>query len=287
MGTQVFCVVVDPMAAAAAEMEANTAAAEPSVQDWLETIGPALETVRATVACSLEARSSGSPSDAVRLVAVSKTKPAAALVAAHQAGQRIFGENYVQELCDKAADPSLAQLEGLEYHFIGTLQSNKAATLVKSVPQLAVIETVVSAKLANKLNNAVEAAIKEGTRREGALKVMIQVNSSGEPQKGGVENVDEAIALAQAITSGCPNLTLTGLMTIGNADYTAGPDNFSCLNTCRAAVAAALEVDESSLELSMGMSGDYQMAIAHGSTNVRVGSTIFGRRAYAASKPNA
>ena len=78
----------DPMAAAAAEMEANTAAAEPSVQDWLETIGPALETVRATVACSLEARSSGSPSDAVRLVAVSKTKPAAALVAAHQAGQR-------------------------------------------------------------------------------------------------------------------------------------------------------------------------------------------------------
>ena len=135
--------------------------------------------------------------------------------------------------------------------------------------------------------------------------------------QGGVENVDEAIALAQAITSGCPNLTLTGLMTIGNADYTAGPDNFSCLNTCRAAVAAALEgtvlacspviravlkyfagnsalifvlvasVDESSLELSMGMSGDYQMAIAHGSTNVRVGSTIFGRRAYAASKPNA
>ena len=96
---------------------------------------------------------------------------------------RIFGENYVQELCDKAADPSLAQLEGLEYHFIGTLQSNKAATLVKSVPQLAVIETVVSAKLANKLNNAVEAAIKEGTRAEGALKVMIQVNSSGEPQK--------------------------------------------------------------------------------------------------------
>ena len=59
--------------------------------------------------------------------------------------------------------------------------------------------------------------------------------------QGGVENVDEAVALAQAITSGCPNLTLTGLMTIGNADYTAGPDNFSCLNTCRAAVAAALE----------------------------------------------
>ena len=88
--------------AAAAEMEANTAAAEPSVQDWLETIGPALETVRATVACSVEARSSGSPSDAVRLVAVSKTKPAAALVAAHQAGQRCGQQLQTPSACPSA-----------------------------------------------------------------------------------------------------------------------------------------------------------------------------------------
>jgi len=244
-----------------------------SVQEWLETIAPALDGVRSQI-----------PAEGVRLVAVSKTKPPAALLAAYQAGHRVFGENYVQELCEKAADLTLAELD-LEYHFIGTLQSNKAAMLVKSVPQLAVIETVGSSKLATKLNNAVEAAVKEGTRAAAPLKVMIQVNSSGEPQKGGVENAGEAVALAQSITADCPHLLLIGLMTIGNADYTAGPDNFSFLSACRHDVATALSIEESALELSMGMSGDYKMAIEYGSTNVRVGSTIFGKRNYTASKP--
>lgn len=120
----------------------------------------------------------------------------------------------------------------------------------------------------------------EGLRPSETLKVMIQVNSSGEPQKGGVESVEEAVLLAEHIVLKCPCLVFIGLMTIGNADYTAGPSNFTFLAGCRQAVATALSLEEASLELSMGMSGDYQTAITHGSTNVRVGSTIFGGRTY-------
>ena len=231
------------------------------------------------VVANLDAVRANLPGDGeVRLVAVSKTKPAEALVVAYNAGQRVFGENYVQELCDKAVNPTLSVLEGLRYHFIGKLQSNKVNALVKGVPQLAVIETVESTKLANKLNVAVEAAVKDGIRTPGPLQVMIQVNSSGEPQKGGVENSEECIALAKMIAEECQHLSLIGVMTIGNADYTAGPDNFKCLSDCRRAVAVELSVDEATLELSMGMSGDYLTAMKHGSTNVRVGSTIFGAR---------
>jgi uncharacterized pyridoxal phosphate-containing UPF0001 family protein len=79
-------------------------------------------------------------------------------------------------------------------------------------------------------------------------------------------------------------LKLAGLMTIGMPDYSSRPENFSCLSDCRAAVAAALGVPEDGLELSMGMSGDFEAAIAMGSTSVRVGSTIFGAREYPAQK---
>ena len=222
-------------------------------------------------------------------------KPVEALLAAYEAGQRIFGENYVQELVDKAANPCLSGLEGLEYHFIGKLQSNKVGLLVKNVRQLSMIETIDTTKLAKKVDTSVEAAISEGSRPPGPLRVMIQVNSSGEPQKGGVESHDDAVALAKFIVSECKHLELTGLMTIGRADYTAGPENFTYLAECRAVVTNALaqlgsgedaaaaasgeEPPAPALELSMGMSGDYPAAIEHGSTNVRVGSTIFGARA--------
>ena len=107
---------------------------------------------------------------------------------------------------------------------------------------------------------------------------MAQVNSSGEPQKGGVETHADAAALAQHITSACPHLKLVGVMTIGRADYTAGPENFKCLVESRRHVAEAAGVVPEALELSMGMSGDYMVAVEYGSTNVRIGSTIFGAR---------
>lgn len=206
----------------------------------------------------------------VRLVAVSKTKPVEMLQEAYDAGQRVFGENYVQELLEKAP-----QLPGdISWHFIGHLQSNKAKTIVKSIPNLQAVETVDSVKLANLLDKAVTEA--EWQRN---LNIFVQVNTSGEESKFGVSPAD-VLSLARHVHTECPRLTLSGLMTIGMPDYTSRPENFECLNNCRSAVAEELGIPAQELELSMGMSGDFEQAIEMGSTNIRVGSTIFGARNY-------
>ncbi|KAG2447040.1 hypothetical protein HYH02_007791 [Chlamydomonas schloesseri] len=220
----------------------------------------------------------------VRLVAVSKTKPVEALQEAYEAGQRVFGENYVQEMLDKA--PALPA--DIQWHFIGHLQSNKVKAVVESVPNLAMVETVDSTKLADKLNKAVEAY----SGRTTPLAVMVQwVNTSGEESKYGVEP-SECVALARHIVQNCPKLRLAGLMTIGMPDYSSRPENFTCLAACRDAVAAdllglGLADPAHSLELSMGMSGDFEQAIEMGATNIRVGSTIFGAREYKPKSPPA
>ncbi|KAG2486133.1 hypothetical protein HYH03_015226 [Edaphochlamys debaryana] len=164
----------------------------------------------------------------------------------------------------------------IRWHFIGHLQSNKVKSIVEGVPNLAMVETVDSTKLADKLNKAVEASGRAGT-----LDIMVQVNTSGEESKYGVDP-GEAVALATHVAKNCPRLRLAGLMTIGMPDYTSRPENFVCLAQCRAQVAAALGRAEADLELSMGMSGDFEAAIGMGSTNIRVGSTIFGAREYPA-----
>ncbi|KAH7618533.1 hypothetical protein Ndes2526B_g05431 [Nannochloris sp. 'desiccata'] len=222
------------------------------------------------VLARVQAASSRAGARPTRLVAVSKTKPASALQEAYDAGQRDFGENYVQELLEKA--PILPS--DIRWHFIGHLQSNKAKALIEGVPSLAMVETVDSEKLASKLNAAVEGA---GRSR---LPVFVQVNTSGEESKYGVEPGASCVALARYIATNCPNLQLAGLMTIGMPDYTSRPENFRCLGRCRKDVAEAVGVSENDLELSMGMSGDFEAAIEMGSTNVRVGSTIFGARNY-------
>ncbi|GIM16991.1 hypothetical protein Vretimale_19549 [Volvox reticuliferus] len=125
----------------------------------------------------------------VRLVAVSKTKPVEALQEAYDAGQRVFGENYVQEMLDKA--PALPS--DIQWHFIGHLQSNKVKAIVENVPNLAMVETVDSTKLADKLNRAVDLA-----GRTEPLAVMVQVNTSGEESKFGLEP-GECVALAKHI----------------------------------------------------------------------------------------
>ncbi|KAG2444301.1 hypothetical protein HXX76_001058 [Chlamydomonas incerta] len=214
----------------------------------------------------------------VRLVAVSKTKPVEALQEAYDAGQRVFGENYVQEMLDKA--PALPG--DVQWHFIGHLQSNKVKAVIEGVPSLAMVETVDSAKLADKLNKVLEGV----SGRTGPLAVMVQVNTSGEESKYGVEPAD-CVALAKHIAQNCPKLRLAGLMTIGMPDYSSRPENFTCLAACRDAVAAELGLAPDSLELSMGMSGDFEQAIEMGSTNVRVGSTIFGAREYKPKSPPA
>jgi len=236
--------------------------------DVAEATREALRTVGGKVAAAGAA--AGHPA---RLVAVSKTKPAGQVEVCYEAGQRHFGENYVQELVDKAA----VLPRDIRWHFIGHLQSNKT-NAVTSIPNLWVVETVDSAKLATRLNAGCE---KAGRPAEDLLGVMVQVNTSGEESKSGIEPTREAVQeLARHIRDACPRLRLVGLMTIGMPDYTCTPENFQCLARCREYAAEALGMDAADLELSMGMSGDYEQAIAMGSTNVRVGSTIFGARSY-------
>lgn len=230
------------------------------------TVGRALKSVVERVAA---AASKGGRSQSVRVVAVSKTKPVELLKEAYDTGHRHFGENYVQEIVDKAP----AMPNDVQWHFIGHLQSNKVKTLLEGVPNLSMLETVDSEKLANKLSNAVEALGRS------SLPVMLQVNTSGEESKYGC-TPDGVVQLAQYVADQCPGLKLAGLMTIGQPDYSSRPENFVCLAECRAQVAAALGMAPEQLELSMGMSGDFEQAVEMGSTNVRVGSTIFGARDY-------
>ena len=250
---------------------AAPSAGEPS----LEELSASLAEVNARVSAAEKKRiTDQGPSyqQRVRLVAVSKTKSVECVRNAYEAGQRVFGENYVNEITDKA--PRMPP--DTVWRFIGHLQSNKAKELVQGVDSLECVETVDSAKLASKL----DAAVAGSKRADRPLDVLIQVNTSGEESKSGVEPADgSAVTLAKHILKECPRLRLKGFMTIGMPDYTSTPENFACLLRVREATGAELGIPVDALELSMGMSGDYEAAIAMGSTNVRVGSTIFGKRA--------
>ncbi|XP_072378963.1 pyridoxal phosphate homeostasis protein isoform X2 [Diabrotica undecimpunctata] len=212
-----------------------------------------------------------------RLVAVSKTKPANLIVAAYEEGQRHFGENYVQELEEKANNPLiLEKCKEIKWHLIGHLQSNKV-NKVLCLPNLHLIETVDSQKLASTLNKSWP---KFGPP-ESKLNIMIQVNTSGEDEKSGILPT-QVSDVAQFVLKECSNLELKGLMTIGKIGYDPadGPNpDFLRLKQCRDDLCQSLGLDWKNIELSMGMSTDYEQAVEIGSTNVRVGSSIFGYRA--------
>lgn len=201
----------------------------------------------------------------ISLVAVSKTKPFEDIMKLYSNGHRKFGENYFQELVEKAE----ALPQDISWNFIGHLQSSKASKLIRAVPNLAVVETVDSIKLASKLNNACESIDRQ-------LDIYIQVHTSDEDTKSGVPPA-ELISLVGQIRSECPRLNIRGCMTIGS------PGDVSCFDTlaaCRIEMAEFLHVSPDSLDLSMGMSGDFEDAIKKGATSVRVGSIIFGARDY-------
>eukprot|EP00026_Physarum_polycephalum_P015448 Phypoly_transcript_16132.p1 GENE.Phypoly_transcript_16132~~Phypoly_transcript_16132.p1 ORF type:complete len:288 (+),score=26.06 Phypoly_transcript_16132:51-866(+) len=204
----------------------------------------------------------------VRLVAVSKTKPSSAIRIAYNHGQRHFGENYIQELSEKAQE--LKDLADIKWHFIGHLQSNKAKQLL-ATPNLWMVETVDSKKLASILDKGWSAPEK--------LNVLVQVNTSGEESKSGVEPQD-TLGLVEHILKECPHLKFVGLMTIGRPDPPPDQPDFALMVKLRKDLCASLGISEQDVELSMGMSGDYKIAIEMGSTNIRVGSTIFGHRDY-------
>ena len=174
---------------------------------------------------------------------------------------------------------SVEMPDDVAWHFIGPLQSNKAAPLVKTVglDKLACIETISTIKLAAKLNRAVDTWNEASSGEAKKLGIYIQVNTSGEESKSGVTPGAEVCGLVKQISEECPSLSIDGLMTIG------APGDDSCFDTlaeCRDEVAKLLDCEPEELELSMGMSGDFQVAIAKGATSVRVGSTIFGARDY-------
>lgn len=262
-----------------------------------------LEVVRDRINRCTESK--GKAPDSVRLVAVSKTKAKEDILALYEAGHRHFGENYFQELVDKAK--SLPK--DICWHFIGHLQSQKASKLIREIPQLYLLETVDSVKLASKLHNAIlssrdggsnkkkgsncsgsdseteaiakadgESGAAESVNVDQRFKIYIQINTSNEDTKSGITNESELFPLVDYIKTECAaTLEIRGLMTIG------APDDFTCftkLVELRDRLAEYLKVPTDTLEVSMGMSGDFEEAIAHGSTSVRIGSTIFGARLY-------
>jgi pyridoxal phosphate enzyme (YggS family) len=209
------------------------------------------------------AESAGREPGAARLVAVSKTKPAQAVREAMEAGQIIFGENYIQESQDKI--PQVGP--GPVWHFIGHLQSNKA----KIAAQLFdVVQTVDRVKIAKALSRHAQEQGK-------TLGVLLQVNVGQEPQKAGCSEAD-APALAQAVAA-LPGLKLMGLMTMPPFfdDPERARPHFAALRELALRLAPGLP-SGSMAELSMGMSGDFEAAIAEGATLVRVGTAIFGTR---------
>jgi pyridoxal phosphate enzyme (YggS family) len=207
-----------------------------------------------TVAERLAAIRAGLPAH-VTLVAVSKTQPPEAIREAYAAGQRDFGENYAQEWRAKA--DALADLEGLRWHFIGGLQTNKVKYLAGRVHA---VHTVDRVELARELSKRFQA-------KGATVRAFLEVNVAGEASKEGCAP-EEVPALAAAIRS-LPALELVGLMCIPPAEADPRP-HFRRLRALR----DALELRE----LSMGMSGDWQAAVEEGSTLVRVGTAIFGPR---------
>lgn len=211
-------------------------------------------------------RLSGRDAGAVQLLAVSKTFPAAAVREVYAAGQRAFGENYVQELQAKAAE--LADL-AITWHFIGPLQSNKTRIVAETAHWVHSIERL---KIAERLSAQRPAHLPP-------LNVCVQVNVSGEDSKSGCAPV-EAPALLRAVAA-LPQLQLRGLMCIPEPtpDAATLAARFAVLRQLQAQMAAeGLVLDT----LSMGMSSDMAAAVAAGSTMVRVGTAIFGARQYPA-----
>lgn len=222
-----------------------------------------LQGVRARIASACT--TAGRAADSVRLLAVSKTFGADAVLAAVAAGQTAFGENYIQEGVEKIA--ALAHLK-LEWHCIGPIQSNKTRPVAEHFDW---VHSVDRLKIAQRLSEQRPTDLSP-------LQVCIQVNMDGGPTKAGVAPAD-ALALARQVAA-LPNLRLRGIMTIPEpatdfvaacAVHTGAKALFDALN------AEGLELDT----LSMGMTGDLEAAVQCGSTMVRVGTAIFGGRHYA------
>ncbi len=211
---------------------------------------------RIVLACA----EAGRPRDGVRLLAVSKTFPAAAVREAHAAGLTAFGESYLQEARDK--QDALSDLS-LEWHFIGPLQGNKTRLVAE---RFAWVHALEREKIAWRLSEQRPVSLPP-------LNVCVQINVSAEPGKHGLP-LERGLELARLVAS-LPGLSLRGFMTIPEASLQFAHTRFARLrDLLERARAEGLPVDT----LSMGMSADLEVAILEGATLVRIGSAIFGAR---------
>ncbi|WP_298141031.1 YggS family pyridoxal phosphate-dependent enzyme [Flavobacterium sp.] len=204
----------------------------------------------------------------VTLVAVSKTKPVADLMEAYNAGQRVFGENYVQELVEKHK----ALPKDIQWHFIGHLQSRKVKLIAQFVN---LIHGVDSLKLLHEIN-------KEAQKNNRVIDCLLQIFIAEEESKFGLDEKELTEILSSEEFKNLKNIRIIGLM--GMATFTENQDQvkkeFQNLKTIFDKVSKQ-KTDNCQLNtISMGMSGDYQLAIECGSTMVRIGSSIFGNRNY-------
>lgn len=204
----------------------------------------------------------------VTLVAVSKTKPVADLMEAYNAGQRVFGENYVQELVEKYE----VLPKDIQWHFIGHLQSRKVKLIA---PFVNLIHGVDSLKLLHEIN-------KEAQKNNRVIDCLLQIFIAEEESKFGLDEKELTEILSSEEFKNLKNIRIIGLM--GMATFTKNQDQikkeFQNLKTIFDKV-SKLKTDNCQLNtISMGMSGDYQLAIECGSTMVRIGSSIFGNRNY-------
>ena len=202
-----------------------------------------------------------------RLIAVSKTKPVEMLQEAYDAGQRLFGENKALEMRDKHE----ALPKDIEWHFIGHLQTNKVRYLMDKA---VMIHSVDSAHLAKAIS-------KEAVKAGRVMDILLEVNAAGEESKFGL-GYQEVLPLVREIAP-LPGIHICGLMTV--APYTEDPEtNRVFFKNIRE---LAVDIDRQCIDnvsmavLSMGMTGDFEVAIEEGATHIRVGTAIFGRRNYA------
>lgn len=208
----------------------------------------------------------GRDAAAIRLIAVSKTKPVEAIREAYAAGQRDFGENYLQELADKAK--ALEDLREIRWHMIGHVQTNKARLAARTASY---VHTVDSVRIATALGRHRELAADSGSS---ALPVLVELNLGGEAHKAGCAPAELETVLGAVDQQ--PRLKLVGLMTV--PPHTEDPEGarsyFDRLRELRDRHGGTARL----AELSMGMSHDLEVAIAAGASMVRVGTAIFGER---------
>ncbi len=227
----------------------------------MSTLEQRYQTVRAHIysACEQQHRSK----DEVQLLAVSKTKPAHMVETLYQLGQRSFGENYLQDAVEKIT--TLAHLRDIEWHFIGPIQSNKTKTIAENFQW---VETLDREKIAQRLSDKRPDTLP-------ALNILIQVNISREEQKNGIapEEVENFAKVIEAL----PRLSLRGLMCI--PESTQDEDLLAKqFGEMQQLISQLANNHPQCTVLSMGMSNDLALAIQHGSSQVRIGTDIFGAR---------